>query len=38
MMLPVKKGDRKMPGYRNNFMRHLVLFMRFEAAEIGGKI
>ena len=38
MRLPVMKGDRKMPEYRNDRMRHLVLFVRFTAAEIGGQI
>ena len=39
MKLPVMKGDRrKMPEYKKNRMRHLILFVRFTAAEIGGLI
>ena len=39
MRLFVMKGDRgKMPEYRNDRMRHLILFVRFKAAEIGGQI
>lgn len=33
------KGDRgKMPEYRKHRIRHLVLFVRFTAAKIGGQI
>ncbi len=39
MKLPVMKVERgKMPEYRHDVIRHLVLFVRLTAAEIGGQI
>lgn len=38
MMLPAMRGDKKMPEFRNDFALHLILFLRFAAAEIGGQI
>ncbi len=39
MILPLMKGDRgKMPENKKYRMRHLIMFVRFTAAKIGGQI